>query len=305
MRTAWKGEASDFTPLLAERLDALGEALGIALVSHGESEVATTGGRRIDIVVEDVDGTEFVIENQYGKADHDHLTRGLAYAVARGARGLVVVAEEHRDEFRAVADYLNEVAEHHPDHGISVWLVEVKAVRIDGSNWAPLFLPVVQPNAFTAATALAKQSEARYWTRDEYFDAFTDPMLRSAAKDAIDRWEAREHASWQGKGYWTLIAKGPSKNGNRSVVSLRTDGVVTVPFSSYAGSNAGVPVESLVDDDFRARAAERFGFSGTDKTGRTAPGWLTPERVDMLLEFCDEVADKYAAALAETEPPTD
>ena len=78
---AWRGEAADFTPLLAHQIDAVGAAI-----------------------------SEFVIENQYGRADHDHLTRGLAYAVARRARGLVVVAEQHRDEFRAVAQYLNERA---------------------------------------------------------------------------------------------------------------------------------------------------------------------------------------------------
>src|SRR5947207_902557 len=102
---AWKGEASDFTPLLAEQLDALGATIGVDLTSIGESEVQTQGGRRIDIAAQGEDGSEFVIE-KYGRADHDHLTRGLAYAVARRARGLVVVAEEHRDEFRAVAQYL-------------------------------------------------------------------------------------------------------------------------------------------------------------------------------------------------------
>src|SRR5690349_2641923 len=93
---AWRGEASDFTPLLAAQLDALGDAIGVDLASVGQSEVATAGGRRIDIVAEGADGSEFVVENQYGRADHDHMTRGLAYAVARRARGLVIVAEEHR-----------------------------------------------------------------------------------------------------------------------------------------------------------------------------------------------------------------
>ncbi|WP_134773017.1 hypothetical protein [Ornithinimicrobium flavum] len=79
---AWAGEASDFTPLLVDRLDQLGEALDLELVAAGRSEVTTTGGRRIDIVAQGSDGSEFVIENQYGRADHDHLTRGLAYAVA-------------------------------------------------------------------------------------------------------------------------------------------------------------------------------------------------------------------------------
>jgi hypothetical protein len=136
---AWKGEATDFTPLLAEQLDAVGSAIAVDLTTVGKSEVQTTGGRRIDIVAQGEDGSEFVIENQYGRADHDHLTRGLAYAVARRARGLVVIAEEHRDEFRAVAQYLNEFAEHDPERGIAVWLVEARAVRIEDSPWAPLF----------------------------------------------------------------------------------------------------------------------------------------------------------------------
>lgn len=61
--------------------------------TRGAGAVAATGARRIDNVVEDAAGSEFVIENQCGKADHDQLTHRLAYAVARGARGLVVVAE--------------------------------------------------------------------------------------------------------------------------------------------------------------------------------------------------------------------
>src|SRR6476660_3062176 len=133
LSAAWRGEAADFTPLLSQQLDLLGEAIGIDLVTVGKAEVATDGGRRIDIVASTDDGAEFVIENQYGRADHDHLTRGLAYAVARRARGLVVVAEEHRDEFRAVAQYLNDLAELDRERGISVWLVEAKAVRIGDS----------------------------------------------------------------------------------------------------------------------------------------------------------------------------
>jgi hypothetical protein len=129
---AWKGEATDFTPLLADQLDNLGDALGIDLAASAV-QILTAGGRRIDIVAQGEDGSEFVIENQYGRADHDHLTRGLAYAVARHARGLVVVAEEHRDEFKAVAQYLNDMAELDRDRGISVRLVEARAVRIGES----------------------------------------------------------------------------------------------------------------------------------------------------------------------------
>lgn len=156
---------------MAERLDALGEALDILLVSEGETEVATTGGRRIDIVVEDVDGSEFVIENQYGKADHDHLTRGLAYAVARGARGLVIVAEQHLDEFRAVADYLNPVASTIPTMGSrsgSSRSSRSASTRAHGhrcsfpsSSQTPSPLPQHRPNGPRLATGASASSPTR------------------------------------------------------------------------------------------------------------------------------------------------
>jgi hypothetical protein len=185
---AWKGEASDFTPLLAEQLDALGAEIGVDLASIGQSEVVTAGGRRIDIVAQGEDGAEFVIENQYGRGDHDHLTRGLAYAVARRARGLVVVAEEHRDEFRAVAQYLNELAEHDPQRGIAVWLVEAKAVRIEDSPWAPLFSTVVEPNSFAAAVEQAKQSEAPLGSLDDFWEQFEAPDTLAAAQRVVEKW---------------------------------------------------------------------------------------------------------------------
>lgn len=184
---AWEGEAADFTPLLADQLDSLGDALGIDLAAVGKSEVLTAGGRRIDIVAQGDDGSEFVIENQYGRADHDHLTRGLAYAVARHARGLVVVAEEHRDEFKAVAQYLNDMAELDRDHGISVWLVEAKAVRIGDSPWAPLFAAVIEPNTFTATVEQAKLAE-KPGSLDEFYGQFSSADLRAAAQTVISGW---------------------------------------------------------------------------------------------------------------------
>ena len=182
---AWKGEASDFTPLLSERLDELGAAIGVDLASIGQAEVPTDGGRRIDIVAQGADGSELVVENQYGRGDHDHLTRGLAYAVARRARGLIVVAEEHRDEFRAVAQYLNELAEADRTRGVAVWLVEAQAVRIDGGRWAPLFSAVTEPNAFTIASQPVPGSLP---TLDEFWDMFSSPDTLAVAKSVVERW---------------------------------------------------------------------------------------------------------------------
>ena len=295
---AWKGEASDFTPLLAEQLDALGAEIGVDLASIGESEVLTAGGRRIDIVAQGDDGSEFVVENQYGRADHDHLTRGLAYAVARRARGLVVVAEEHRDEFRAVAQYLNELAEHDRERGIAIWLVEAKAVRIEQSAWAPLFSTVVEPNAFTATVEQAKQAAGPIKTLDEFWATYTSPALLGAAKDVLTRWVAAGHKRRLGPDHLVLAAKGPATSGFRTVVALYSDGRVFVPFSSYAGQNSGIPIPELTTAAFRSRADQLFGFKGSELQARTSPGWLSPEKSDQLIAFALGVATAYSEALS-------
>lgn len=298
---AWAGEAADFTPLLASQLDALGAAIGIDLASVGQSEVTTTGGRRIDIVAQDSDGAELVVENQYGRADHDHLTRGLAYAVARHARGLVLVAEEHRDEFRALAQYLNEMAELDRDRGISVWLVEAQAVRIDGSRWAPLFTAVVEPNTFTATVEQAKQYEA-LGTLEEFWDQFTSPETLAAAKDVLTRWIEAGYRRRLGPNHVVLEAAGPSKNGYRTVVAIYSDGRVLVPFGSYAGQNSGIAITPLTTDAFRAQADALFGFTGSEKQARTHEGWLNSNTAAALTDFCFQVASAYSDAKAIADP---
>jgi hypothetical protein len=293
---AWKGEAADFTPLLASQLDALGEALGLDLTSVGRSEVEAVGGRRIDIVADAVDGSEFVIENQYGRADHDHLTRGLAYAVARKARGLVVVAEEHRDEFRAVAQYLNELAELDLERGIAVWLVEARAVRIDDSAWAPLFTTVVEPNRFTAAVEQTKQSE-RVGSLEELLDQVESDDAKQALQSVLDRWLAAGHRRRLGPNHVVLEARGPSVGGWRTVVAIYSNGQVMVPFASYAGLNSGISIQPLTTTDFRLQANQLFGFHGSEKLARTTPGWLISNRVPALIDFSQRVAEAYRAAL--------
>jgi hypothetical protein len=289
----WHGEATDFTPLLASQLDALGAAISLDLTSVGEVEVPTAGGRRIDIVAKSADGPEFVVENQYGRADHDHLTRGLAYAVARRARGLIVVAEQHRDEFRAVADYLNGLAEHDPEQGIAIWLVEAKAVRIDQSRWAPLFLTVSEPNQFTALIEEQMQAQ-RFSTPGAFLTACTSQDVRTAAGVVLAAWTGDGQRLRLEHDHVVLEARGPAKSGWRTVIVLFTDGRVFVPFSSYAGTNSGIPIPALVGAEFRAAADTLFGFSGTEKHGRTQTGWLTPQRAGQTLTFAEQVASAYA-----------
>ena len=104
-----------------------------------------------------------------------------------------MVAEEHRDEFRAVTRYLNDLAELDPERGVAVWLVEAKAVRINEGPWAPLFSTVVEPNAFTATVEQAKQSQSPLPSLEEFWAQFHSSPILDAARVAVAKWNEAGH----------------------------------------------------------------------------------------------------------------
>ncbi|MXZ69793.1 MAG: DUF4268 domain-containing protein [Acidimicrobiia bacterium] len=146
IREVWPCEAQDFTPWLAENLEVLSEHLEIGELGLGRTEVDVPGGRRLDILAKDSSGRNWAVENQYGEADHDHLTRALAYAVGLECRAVIVVAESHRDEFVAVADEWNRYSEAYGSDGIRLFLVAIEAGRIGESAPGFRFRLVAGPN---------------------------------------------------------------------------------------------------------------------------------------------------------------
>lgn len=197
-REAWGGEATDFTPHLAraEMLEYLGEATGIGPLTPVEAEHITAGNRSLDILAETADGRKVAIENQYGVVDHDHLTRGLAYAVATGSIALIVVAEDHKDEFVSVADYLNHVAGQASEDGIRVWLVQVRAVRRQGDGiWSPEFVVQAEPNEWEAA--VRREYTPVLSSLEEFYEKcgqHAGEEWAATAKTIIDDWLARDGA---------------------------------------------------------------------------------------------------------------
>lgn len=149
VRDAWRMEATDFTPWLArvENLAQLGEAIEIDLA---EGEVRTeepVGAFSCDIVVRTPE-VVCVVENQFGRTDHDHLGKLLVYASGLDAQIVVWVAERLRAEHRAVLDWLNA----HTPSDRAFFGVELELWRIAHSPFAPRFNVVSRPNEFLKAT---------------------------------------------------------------------------------------------------------------------------------------------------------
>lgn len=193
VREVWPSEPRDFTPWLAENTDYL-EVLGLGHLSVVAVEATLPDSyRALDILAETADERRVAIENQFGEADHDHLTRGLAYAVGHGAAALVVIAEAHRPEFVAIAQYLNRAAEGLglDEGGIGVYLVSLSVERLD--DWYLPRLELVEgPNRWLSETGLGRRGRLR---SIEEFLAQVPPDRRETMRTIIEDWPERPGGS--------------------------------------------------------------------------------------------------------------
>lgn len=169
LREAWKHEANDFTPWLAEEdnLNTLADALGLADLELVATE-HWVGEFKLDILCTSGDD-QVIIENQLEKTNHTHLGQILTYAAGTGAKKVIWVAESFRPEHVAALDFLNQ----NTTEELSFFAVEVELWRIGDSPLAPKFEVVAKPNEWaktgreqTKAAANAtptKQLQLKLW----------------------------------------------------------------------------------------------------------------------------------------------
>lgn len=253
IREVWPREDADFTPWLAANLDWL-DLLDLGpLTCEGTEVPIPSWNRNLDILATTSDGRRIAIENQYLEANHDHLRRGLAYATGLEAKALVIIAENHRPEFVAVADYLNHAQEQMGDDGIAVFLV-VLGVEGVGDYLIPRLTVVSRPNQWRAAVHAAE--DGRLTTAEDFLDACA-PDQRERLSTMIAAWQARPDSSVRGgHGTLALNLRHPYKRGHpvSSVFLLNTTGQVEIPRGFYLETGAFDTDVERSDLDHRIRA---------------------------------------------------
>jgi hypothetical protein len=196
LRKAWVGEASDFTPWLAEadNIALLGEAIGIEL--EVESQEKDVGPFRADILCRDTVNNHYVlVENQLERTDHSHLGQLLTYAAGLEAVTVVWVASRFTEEHRAALDWLNNAT----TSDFNFFGLEIELWRIGLSEMAPKFNVVSKPNDWSkavkeqAAAAQAGQftetqaKHLQFWTQfRQYLDDHSSPVKTN--RPSKDHW---------------------------------------------------------------------------------------------------------------------
>ena len=194
IRETWPDEARDFTPWLAgtENLALLSETLGFGPEGFEfEAMEVNSGAFRADILCRDTtssEGERVLIENQFGKSDHDHLGKLITYASGLGAKTVILIGEEIRDEHRAALDWLNSIS----NADIRFFALAIELWRIGDSEPAPRFNVIVKPNDWTKVVSRTakvirddlsphRQMLLRYWTAFEELLARTNSPVRAVS----------------------------------------------------------------------------------------------------------------------------
>lgn len=179
IREAWKHEQYDFTPWLAQEdnIAQLAEAIGTELEVE-DTEVAV-GPYSADILAKSLmDNRYVVIENQFGKTNHDHLGKLITYASFLDAGIVVWLAEHFTEEHMRALDWLND----HTSDDLGFYGVILELWQIDDSKPAVRFDVISRPNVIVRQARQAKENADLTETeqiRLEFWTAFRDRLLES------------------------------------------------------------------------------------------------------------------------------
>ena len=214
LRDIWNGEATEFTPWLAEEenITQLGNTIGIELELQEQEK--NIGPFRADILCKDtVQGSYVLVENQLERTDHTHLGQLITYAAGLDAVTIIWIAKTFSEEHRAALDWLNSIT----DDEINFFGIEIEAFRIGDSLPAPRFNMIAKPNDWTksiksaaASTKITttKQLQLEYWQAMKKYFEDSETFLKC------------QKPSPQ---HWTNFALGRSNFGMAAICSVQGD----------------------------------------------------------------------------------
>jgi len=165
VRHVWRNEEKDFTPWLKENIDVLAEALGMDL-SAVEREARVGEYFEADLLAEGPNGDYVVVENQFGKSDHDHLGKLVTYLTNCEAKKAIWICEDPQPEHKEAIDWLNK----NTPSDVAFYLVKLEVYQIENSPPAPHFSVVSQPSKqIKEAGAMTKEFAEIHVKRLEFW----------------------------------------------------------------------------------------------------------------------------------------
>ncbi len=170
----WSKEEKDFTPWLKENIDILGETLGMKLTIVGRE--ADVGEHfEADLLAEGPEGDYVVIENQFGRSDHDHLGKLVTYLTNLEAKTAIWICEDPQPEHIEAIEWLNK----NTPSDVAFYLIKLEVFQIDNSPPAPHFSIISQPSKqIKEAGAMKGELAERHVKRIEFWKQLFEKSRR-------------------------------------------------------------------------------------------------------------------------------
>ena len=193
IRELWKHEQYDFSEWLSkkENIENLNDILGLTLVDI--SKETYVGSYRCDLFAKDeTTGIKVIIENQLEMSNHDHLGKIITYASGLGAKVVVWIVKEAREEHRSAIEWLNN----NTNSNINFFLIEIHAYKIGNSDNAPMFQVIEQPNDFIKNNKSINSSDTMNKSQSqrlEFWNQFNNVLIErgkpfNVRKATTDHW---------------------------------------------------------------------------------------------------------------------
>ena len=272
VRDAFQHEALDFTVWLEDNIDALAERIDMELtVVEREKSV---GSFSVDLLCEDEAGNHVIIENQLERTNHDHLGKLMTYLINLDATVAIWVATDIRPEHQRVIDWLNEM----PSADYAFYAVQVEAVRIGDSPYAPLFTVLSRPDEQTREIGEQKKQDAeRHIQRRKFWEQLLERSLQQTNLTE-NRSPTRDH--------WLSVAAGRSGVGYNYLIYTDYAGIdLSIDFGDYDKNKSAFDqlyaqkdaIEEQFGDELEWRRMEDKRSSRIVKLYRGTGGLYQPE----------------------------
>jgi len=189
IKKIWPHEEKDLSPWIAKNVDDLNKVLNLQIEIEGKEEYIQN--LRLDLVgTDNFSQMPIIIENQFGKSNHDHLGKLITYSAAKEAGIVIWIANEIQIVHRNAIEWLNEIS----PKEMTFYGVELEVFRIDNSLPAPNFRIVAGPPKRKIIVSEISPRNKKYL---DFFDRLRSKILNTQANFTRAKAPAQ---SWWGLG---------------------------------------------------------------------------------------------------------
>ena len=173
IKKIWSHEEKDLSPWIAENIDALNEVLNLQIEIESKEEYIHNF--RLDLVgTDNFSQMPVIIENQFGRSNHDHLGKLITYSAAKEAGIMIWIANDIQIAHRNAVEWLNEIS----PQEMMFYGVELEVFQIDNSLPAPNFRIVAGPPPSKRKAIVSGEISPRNKRYQVFFDKLRSKILK-------------------------------------------------------------------------------------------------------------------------------